>query len=70
MEKLTVHFSSYLSRGWYRSCGDKYLGILNFDSQWNDSATLSELTFKNRVSYIQDGRTATLQMLHYIHFFQ
>jgi hypothetical protein len=27
-------------------------------------------TFKNRSSYIQDGRTATLQMLHFIYFFQ
>jgi hypothetical protein len=28
------------------------------------------LTFKNRASYIQDGRTTTLQMLHFIFFFQ
>jgi hypothetical protein len=28
------------------------------------------LTFKNRASYIQDRRTATLQMLHFIYFFQ
>jgi len=28
------------------------------------------LTFKNRASYIQDGRTASLQMLHFIYFFQ
>ena len=27
------------------------------------------LTFKNRASYIQDGRKATLQMLHFIYFF-
>jgi hypothetical protein len=27
------------------------------------------LTFKNRASYIQDGRTATLQLLHFIYFF-
>jgi len=27
------------------------------------------LTFKNRASYIEDGRTATLQMLHFIYFF-
>ena len=27
------------------------------------------LTFKNRVSYIQDGLTATLQMLHFIFFY-
>jgi hypothetical protein len=29
----------------------------------------SVLTFKNRASYIQDGRTATLQMFHFIYFF-
>jgi hypothetical protein len=29
-----------------------------------------KLTFKNRASYIQDERTATLQMLHFIYFFQ
>jgi len=27
------------------------------------------LTFKNRASYIEDGRTAALQMLHFIYFF-
>jgi len=27
-----------------------------------------QLTFKNRASYIWDGRTATLQMLHFIYF--
>jgi hypothetical protein len=27
------------------------------------------LTFKNLASYILDGRTATLQMLHFIYFF-
>ena len=37
---------------------------------WNgQSARLAELTFKNRASYIQDGRTATLQMLHFIYCF-
>jgi hypothetical protein len=30
---------------------------------------LFSLTFKNCVSYIQDGRTATLQMLHFMFFF-
>ena len=29
----------------------------------------TSLTFKNRASYIWDGRTATLQMLHFIYFF-
>jgi hypothetical protein len=32
--------------------------------------SLSLLTFKNRASYIQDGRAATLQMLHFIYVFQ
>jgi hypothetical protein len=27
------------------------------------------LTFRKPASYIQDGRTATLQMLHFIHIF-
>jgi len=27
------------------------------------------LTFKNRASFIQDGRTTTLQMLHFIYIF-
>ena len=27
------------------------------------------LTFENRASYIYDGRTATLQMLHFIYIF-
>ena len=31
---------------------------------------LHSLTFKNLASYIQDGRTTTLQMLHFIFFFQ
>jgi len=31
---------------------------------------LKLLTFKKRASHIQDGRTATLQMLHFIYFFQ
>ena len=29
----------------------------------------STLTFKNHASYIEDGRTATLQMLHFIYIF-
>jgi hypothetical protein len=35
--------------------------------QWPHSRLLA---FKNRASYISDGRTATLQMLHFIYFFQ
>jgi len=29
-----------------------------------------DLTSKKRAAYIEDGRTATLQMLHFIYFFQ
>jgi hypothetical protein len=32
--------------------------------------TDDSLTFKNRASYIQDGRTATLQMLLFMYIFQ
>jgi hypothetical protein len=34
------------------------------------NSALKGLTFKSHVSYIQDGRTATLQMLHFIYFFK
>jgi hypothetical protein len=30
---------------------------------------LRYLNFKNRASYIYDGRTATLQMLHFIYLY-
>ena len=30
---------------------------------------ICQLTFKNLVSYIQDGRTTTLQMVHFIYIF-
>jgi len=33
------------------------------------SSTLAFLTFKNPASYIYDGRTTTLQMLHFMYFF-
>jgi len=32
-------------------------------------SVVHQLTFKNHTSYIYDGRTATLQMLHFIYFF-
>jgi len=31
-------------------------------------SVVDRLTFKNRASYIEDGRTATHQMLHFIYF--
>jgi hypothetical protein len=42
--------------GWIRNCGALC---------W----AYQRLTFKNRASYIQDGRNATLQMLHFIYIF-
>jgi hypothetical protein len=36
------------------------------DGRWNINR---RLTFKNRASYIQNGRTTTLQMLHFIYIF-
>jgi hypothetical protein len=36
----------------------------------NEKMFYRELNFKNRASYIQDGRTATLQTLHLIYIFQ
>jgi len=32
--------------------------------------TVRWLTLKNRASYVWDGHTATLQMSHFIYFFQ
>jgi len=34
-----------------------------------DMERFNLLNFKNRASYIKDGRTANLQMLHYIYIF-
>jgi len=39
-------------------------------TEYNVMVNSEELTFKNRASYIYDGHTATLQMLHFIYFFQ
>jgi len=36
----------------------------------NNSTVCEPLTFKNHVSYIEDGRTATLHMLHFMYFFK
>jgi hypothetical protein len=38
-------------------------------TEYNVMVNSEELTFKNCASYIYDGRTATLQMLHFIYFF-
>jgi hypothetical protein len=42
--------------------------VFNFEFTEECTSTVF-LTFKNRASYIQDGRTATLQVLHFIYFF-
>ena len=46
---------------------DMQHGFRNYDCC--SYTVYSSLTFKNHASYIQDGRTATLQMLHFISFF-
>ena len=49
------------------------LGILRYEFLNLGAFTCMKgfyLTFKNRGSYIQDGRIATLQMLHFIYLFQ
>ena len=43
--------------------------VQTFLTKQESSQSLHPLTFKNLASYIQDGRTATLQMLHFIFFF-
>ena len=43
--------------------------LLKHIPYFHHSPVLNILTFKNRASYTQDGRTATLQMLHFIYFF-
>jgi len=38
--------------------------------RWKQAVNVwPRLTFKNRASYIEDGRTATHQLLHFIYFF-
>jgi hypothetical protein len=52
-----------------------YFAMHSFQLQRNRNSTKQYykthffLTFKNPASYISDGRTATLQMLHFIYFF-
>jgi hypothetical protein len=42
----------------------------SFHPLWYILHYLPTLDFKNRASYIKDGRTATLQMLHFMFLFQ
>jgi hypothetical protein len=51
-----------------------YLGHVSLDQYLSMVYTLTVssstcLTFKNRALYIQDESTATLQILHFIYFF-
>ena len=48
----------------------EFITLMNIHAAfWNIIPCGLTLTFKNRASYIQDGRTATLQMLHFIYIF-
>jgi hypothetical protein len=54
---------------WYKFRSQPIISVsVIFKYSWLHSVS-SSLTFKNRASYIQDGRTATLQMLHFIYIF-
>ena len=55
----------------YREITAVYLGSIQNASIHCEGRTQSflMLTFKSRASYIQDGRTAALQMLHFIYIF-
>ena len=62
---LTKHeFSAAGSDSFFR----EVLSCLKTETE-HLSKRRAPLTFKNRASYIWDGRTATLQMLHFIYFF-
>jgi len=58
----------------FRLLKEKHKTSVTFQTDGNIPVSLHVfaflLIFKNRASYIQDGRTATLQMLHFIYFFQ
>jgi len=42
---------------------------ISYAGQVPTAIKMTSLTFKKSASYIQDGRTANLQMLHFIYFF-
>jgi hypothetical protein len=48
-----------------------FVGNITADvySSYKIETQMKKLTFKNSASYIKDGRTAALQMLHFIYFF-
>jgi hypothetical protein len=56
------HLYGYCSKGG---------GLFTKTSSWSGAFNIYQisLTFKNLASYIYDGRTATLQMLHFIYIF-
>ena len=51
-----------------RKSGVRLYLLLLYVFDYN-ATKMSCLNFKNRASYIWDGRTSTLQMLHFIYFF-
>jgi hypothetical protein len=64
------HTTSSTANTNYTWIGIKTVLIANSENPFT-SLFILHLTFKNRASYIKDGRTATIQMLHfvYIYFF-
>jgi hypothetical protein len=58
---MWLHIPSYIPWDWFLLT-DEHTQYHNYGP--------GSLTFKNRASYIYDGRTATLQMLHFMYFFQ
>jgi hypothetical protein len=58
-------FSASLFRQFLRKRVGKHASL----ERIRRNGTNVQLTFKNGASYIKDGRTATLQMLHYIYIF-
>jgi hypothetical protein len=51
----------------FDSLQNKYAPVEN--KLWFGRELHIQLTFKNHASYIQDVRTDTLQMLHFVFFF-
>ena len=71
----TSHISSFAVLGVSQRnlllvhCGLSSSCVIVINSRGSAFVSQIVLTFKNRASYIQDGRTANLQMLHFIYFF-
>jgi hypothetical protein len=66
---LTNNVTHSLILGFVSPCIIIYSNKSTNQTHQSLSFIACRLTFKNRVSYISDGRTATLQMLHFIYIF-